>query len=240
MKKILTFLVLFALSAGAQAYEDNLDGLLKSYVKTVTKSGTQYNGVNYAAWGKDPRHAKVRDEILNTNANTLKSKNDKLAYWINAYNVLTIDLITKKNETKSIKNLGSVFKSPWKSHSWKFGGKNITLDTIEHKIIRKLNEPRIHFAINCAAKSCPDLRREAYRSGKLNAQLQHQVNLTFNNATKGFKKSGGNAVQVTKIMDWFKKDFGNLNQWLQKHKKGVVNNDTKISFIKYDWSLNSI
>lgn len=239
MKKLLLLLALFSFSLNAFAYENNLDGLLKSYVKTVTKSGIQYNAVNYAAWGKDPRHAKVRDEILKTNANTLKSKDQKLAYWINTYNVLTIDLITSKNETKSIKNLGSVFKSPWKKFTWNVNGKNLTLDGIEHNIIRKLNDPRIHFAINCAAKSCPDLRREAYRANKLNAQLQHQVNLTLSNTSKGFRKGNGNSVQVSKVMDWFKEDFkGGINKWLQPYKKGVVNNNTKISFIAYDWSLN--
>ena len=125
-----------------------------------------------------------------------------MAYWINAYNVLTIDLIVREKETQSIKNLGTLFKNPWKRFSWNVNGKKLTLDGIEHGIIRKLNDPRIHFAINCAAKSCPDLRKEAYRANKLNAQLQHQVNLTLNNSTKGFKITNGNkAVKVSKVMD---------------------------------------
>ena len=241
MKKLLLSIALLGLSFNASAYENDLDALLKTHVKTVTQSGIQFNAVNYTNWGKDPRHAKVRDEILKTNPNTLKSKNDKLAYWINAYNVLTVDLITREKETKSIKNLGTLFNSPWKKFSWKINGKAHTLDGIEHKIIRPMNEPRIHFAINCAAKSCPDLRREAYRSNKLNGQLQHQVNLTLNNATKGFKSTNGNkAVKVTKVMDWFAKDFnkGNLNSWLQPYKKQFVNANTKIGFFDYDWSLN--
>ena len=239
MKKTLLFLALFTLSLSAHAYENDLDGLLKNHVKTVTKSGIQYNAVNYSAWGKDPRHVKVRDTILKTNANTLKSKDQKLAYWINAYNVLTVDLITREKETKSIKNLGNLFKSPWKKFSWNVNGKKLTLDGIEHTIIRKLNDPRIHFAINCAAKSCPDLRNEAYRANKLNAQLQHQVNLTLNNTSKGFKKGNGNSVQVSKVMDWFGEDFkGGINKWLQPYKKGIVNDSTKIGFIAYDWSLN--
>ncbi len=241
MKKILILLALFQLSFNAHAYESDLDGLLKSHVKTVTQSGIQYNAVNYTAWAKDQRHLKVRDEILKTNANTLKSKDQKLAYWINAYNVLTIDLITREKETESIKNLGSLFKNPWKRFSWKVNGKTLTLDGIEHGIIRKLNDPRIHFAINCAAKSCPDLRKEAYRANKLNAQLQHQVNLTLSNTTKGFKSTNGaKAVKVSKVMDWFAEDFngGNVNKWLQTYKKQTVNDSTKIGFFDYDWSLN--
>jgi hypothetical protein len=241
MKKILLALVLLMFSINAQAYMNDLDGLLKSYVKSVRKSDIQYNGVNYLAWGKDTRHAKVRDEILKQDPSILISKEQKLAYWVNTYNVLTVDLITRENETKSIKNLGSLFKNPWKRFSWNVNGKKLTLDDIEHGIIRKLNDPRIHFAINCAAKSCPDLRREAYRADKLNGQLQHQVNLTLSNPSKGFKKSNGNTVKISKVMDWFAEDFnsGNINKWLQPYKKGIVNNDTKISFIPYDWSLNN-
>lgn len=240
MKKILLFLALLTLSFNAHAYINDLDGLLKSHVKTVTKSGVQYNAVDYGSWGKDPRHAKVRDEILKQNTSALASKDQKLAYWINAYNVLTIDLITREKETNSIKNLGSLFKNPWKRFSWNINGTKRTLDNIEHKIIRKLGDPRIHFAINCAAKSCPDLRKESYRANKLNAQLQHQVNLTLSNSTKGFK-ANGNSVKVSKVMDWFAEDFnsGDVKKWLQPYKKDIVNNDTKIGYFPYDWSLNS-
>lgn len=99
MKKIFIFLALFQLSFNAHAYVNDLDGPLKSHVKTVTQSGIQYNAVNYSARGKDPRHEKVRNEILTKNPSTLTSTNKKLAYWINAYNVLTIDLIVREKET---------------------------------------------------------------------------------------------------------------------------------------------
>lgn len=243
MKKILALTALLLIAIGFQpalAYESDLDGLLKSHVKTVTKKGITYNAVNYNAWGKDPRHAKVRDAILAVNPASLKGKNAKLAYWINTYNVLTIDLITREGEQDSIKNLGSTFTSPWKKHKWTIAGKSYTLDAIEHKTIRPLGEPRIHFAINCAAKSCPDLRAEAYRASKLDAQLEDQTLKTFKNATKGYAQKEGNAVKVTKVMDWFDDDFndGDLNSWLAPYFPNVVNADTNIGFFSYDWSLN--
>lgn len=239
MKKILLFLTLLSLSFGANAYENDYDGLLKSHVRTVTKDGVTFNAVNYKAWAKDKRHAKARDSLLKVDLNTLRSKDGKLAFWINAYNLLTVDLITREEETESIKNLGNLFKSPWKKFSWKIDGESYTLDDIEHTVIRKLNEPRIHFAINCAAISCPDLRNEAYRSDKLNAQLEDQVESTLNNISKGFKVVDDDKVQVTKVMDWFNKDFknGNINLWLQEYKE-IINDDTKISFYDYDWALN--
>ncbi|MFK7838719.1 MAG: DUF547 domain-containing protein [Bdellovibrionales bacterium] len=239
MKKLLLLIALITLPSSAQAYENDLDGLLKDHLKTVTKSNITYNGVNYTDWGKDPRHQKVRDAILATNPQTLGSKNEKLAYWINAYNVLTIDLITREGETESIKNLGGTFTSPWKKHKWTIAGKEYALDDIEHGIIRPLGDPRIHFAVNCAAKSCPDLRNEAYRADRLNTQLDEQTRLTFKNATKGYKKDDGNAVRVTKVMDWFDEDFndGDLNSWLQTYFSDIDDN-TDINFFKYDWSLN--
>lgn len=225
----------------AYAYFDALDGLLSDHVKSVTAKGITYNGVDYDAWARDARHVQVRDEILAKNPATLGSKNEKLAYWINAYNVLTIDLITREGERESIKNLGGTFSSPWKTHEWTIAGKDYTLDDIEHGVIRKMGEARIHFAVNCAAKSCPDLRADAYRPAKLNAQLDEQTRLTFENSTKGFKQiDGQNAVRVSKVMDWFDEDFkgGDLRGWLAPYFPNVINDETSVKFFSYDWSLN--
>jgi len=245
MKKLLlgTAIILSALLPQlAHAYFDDLDGLLGDHTKQVSRKNIVYNGVNYDAWVKDPRHAKVRDEILSINASDLKSQDAKLAYWINAYNVLTIDLINKKKERESIKNLGGTFTSAWKSHKWTFAdGKERHLDNIEHDIVRKFGDARIHFAVNCAAKSCPDLRDEAYRPNELNAQLDEQTRLTLKNGTKGFEAvEGVNIIRVSKVMNWFDDDFnnGNLNLWLKPYLGDAINDDTKIKFFKYDWSLN--
>lgn len=244
MRKVLAFTALILMAIGFQpafAYENDLDGLLKSHVKTVTQKGITYNGVDYTAWGKDPRHAKVRDAILAVNPANLKGKNAKLAYWINTYNVLTIDLITREGETSSIKNLGGTFISPWKKHKWTIAGKEYSLDNIEHDTIRPMGEARIHFAVNCAAKSCPDLRAEAYRANELDAQLDDQARKTFRNASKGYQKLDGNAVKVSKVMSWFDEDFnnGDLNSWLAPYFPEDVNAETNISFFSYDWSLNN-
>ena len=240
-KLLLTATALTFIVQPSYAYFDTLDGLLKDHVKPVTAKGIEYNGVDYDAWSKDTRHAQVRDEILAKNPANLGSKNEKLAYWINAYNVLTIDLITREGERESIKNLGGTFSTPWKKHKWTIAGKEYTLDDIEHGVIRKLGEPRIHFAVNCAAKSCPDLRAEAYRPATLNAQLDEQTRLTFKNSTKGYAQvDGQNAVRVTKVMDWFDEDFngGDLRGWLKPYFPNVINEDTSVKFFSYDWSLN--
>ncbi|MCR9213728.1 MAG: DUF547 domain-containing protein [Proteobacteria bacterium] len=238
-----TVLIMAVIPQIAEAYFDQLDELLKAHVETVTVDGIVYNGVDYDAWGNDPQHTLVRDTILETDPKTLLSKEEILAFWINAYNVLTIDLIIREGERDSIKNLGGIFSSPWSKHTWEIAGKSYTLDNIEHDIIRPLGEARIHFAINCAAKSCPDLRVEAYHPEKLDAQLADQVKLTFSNNTKGFYKTPNqNTVRVTKVMDWFEEDFndGDLHSWLKPYFPELIINETEVKFFSYDWSLNKL
>lgn len=224
-----------------EAYMDALDGLLKDHVKPVTESDISYNGVDYDSWKEDPRHAIVRDKILSTDLALLDTKNRKLAYWINAYNVLTIDLIIREDERESIKNLGNIFKSPWKKYTWSFAEKDYTLDEIEHKIIRKFKEPKVHFAINCAAISCPDLRIESYRPQILDSQLEDQTISTFKNRKKGYAKiKGKNKIRVTKVMKWYDEDFknGDLASWLKPYFPDKINDKTSVRFLKYNWDLN--
>jgi hypothetical protein len=240
MKYLLLAFLMIIFAPSAKAYEQDLDGLLKAYVKPVSKSGIQYNGVNYDAWSQDARHKKVRNAIQAVNPEALSSDQEKLAFWINAYNFFTVDLLIKENERDSIKDLGGALSSPWKKYKWTVNGKEYSLDNIEHDIIRKFGEARIHFAVNCAAKSCPDLRAEAYTASNLDAQLEDQTRKTLTNNSKGYSyDANSNEIKLSKVMDWYKKDFnnGDLNTWMQKYKP-EVNNDTKIGFFNYDWSLN--
>lgn len=245
MKKfIFSFIVLIGLLTPhtSYAYLDDYDGLLKDYVKPVKKDDIHYNGVDYDKWQFDKRHQRVRKILQKTDPDEFKTKAEKLAFWINAYNFFTIDLIIQRAERDSIKDLGGVVETVWERFRWDINGTQYTLDNIEHDIIRKMEEPRIHFALNCAAKSCPDLRNEAYRANKLNTQLNNQVVLTLNNKTKGFaRENEQNLIYVSKVMEWYEDDFadGNLLLWLKPWKPLFVNGSTKIKFFPYDWSLNS-
>ncbi|HFC05477.1 MAG TPA: DUF547 domain-containing protein [Rhizobiales bacterium] len=214
------------------------DGLLKTYVHKARKNGVSYMGVDYRRWKNDKRHAQALSFLIQSRPATLKSLNEKKSFWINAYNFLTIDLIVRKNEQKSIKNLGSLFESPWKKYKWKIGSRNYTLDQIEHKILRPLGDARIHFAINCASVSCPDIRRETYKAKTLNAQLTDQVRRTLQNRGKGLAQ-GKREIRVSKVFDWFSIDFnkGDIKGWLKPYV--AIDKNTRISFLKYDWSLNS-
>lgn len=242
MKHILLGLLFcLCLHGQAYAYYNALDGLLAAHVKPAQKNGVTYNGVDYKAWANDPRHTQVMGAITDTDPSTLKSKEAQLTFWINAYNILTIDLIVTTGEKKSIKNQGSLFLTPWQKHQWMINGKPYSLDDIEHKVLRKMHEPRIHFAINCAAISCPDLRRESYRPSKLNKQLESQTDLTLRNLTKGFSVEPNDSVRVSKIMGWFAEDFkdGDVGGWLKIYKPKQIKSGTDILFFDYNWALNA-
>ncbi len=221
---------------------DLYDGLLMEYVHPVRmhKSGIEYNGIDYDRFMVDVRYYKAKKLLEQTNPNSFTSQDEKMAFWINAYNFLTINLIIREEERESIKNLGGLFTSPWTAYSWTLGnGRDYTLDHIEHKILRPMGDARIHFAINCASISCPDLRSEAFRADKLNRQLNEQVMITLANEGKGLRV-GNDTVYVSKIFDWFKEDFngGDIKAWLRDYKD--IDQNASIEFMDYNWALNTL
>ena len=163
-------------------------------------------------------------------------KEDKLVYWINAYNAMTVDLILRNYPLQSIKDI----KDPWEQRLWKLGDKWYNLEEIEHQILRKMDEPRIHFAIVCASFSCPKLQNEAFTASNLEAQLT--------NATKEFlsDKNRNNIsesdLKLSKIFKWFKKDFeqnGSLIDFLNKYSDISISEKANKSYLDYNWNLNN-
>lgn len=181
------------------------------------------------------------DEYLNYLAeNSPKkewSKNEKLAYYINLYNAATVKLILDNYPTNSIKDL----KNPWGSARVKIGDSKLSLGDVEHKILRKMNEPRIHFAINCASFSCPKLLNEAFTAKQMEVQLE-KVTLDFvNDATRNIISK--EKMQLSNIFKWYKKDFtknGSLIDYIKPYTTIEINKKTDIDYLKYDWNLNEI
>jgi hypothetical protein len=174
------------------------------------------------------------------------ARNEQFAFYINAYNAWTIKLIlTGYPGLKSIKDLGSIFQSPWKREIARINGKTLTLDDIEHNILRpNFKDPRVHFAINCASKSCPPLISEPYRGATLDAQL-NKVTRDFVNAPGSYRLDG-DILWVSSIFKWFSGDFnddpvgfyrkyaeGNLKKILEKKREHL-----QVKYLDYDWSLN--
>ena len=188
-------------------------------------------------------------------------ESERLAFLINLYNAATLKLILDHYPLKSIKDIGGFFKGPWDQPVVRLFGKIITLNNLEHDIIRKhYGEPRIHLALVCAAKGCPPLRSEAYVAGHLDAQLDDQSR-RFLASPAGLRiDRGGKAVYVSSIFKWFGKDF--IDRFspaagysgLDKTERAVAHfcggylsaadgdylksGGYSVKYLDYDWSLN--
>ncbi len=163
------------------------------------------------------------------------SKNDQLAFWINAYNVFTIDLVVNHYPIKSIQNLDG--GKTWDVKRIEIGGKKYSLNNIENDIIRpQFKDARIHFAVNCAAKSCPPILNGAFFSKSLDEQLD-AVTKKFISNTK-YQNITSGKMTLSKIFDWYKIDFGDIAAFINKYSTIKVNKNTAIVYKDYDWSLN--
>lgn len=197
----------------------------------VTASGK----VNYAA-------IKNKSADLDAYLNSLSKnppqaswgKSAQLAYWINVYNAYTVKLIVDNYPVTSITNLHS--GKPWDVKWINIGDKSYSLNNIENDIIRpKFNEPRIHFAVNCAALSCPPLLNKAWTAKNLEYNLERQARAFINNSR--YNQISDKGVKVSKIFDWYGQDFGDLAAYLNKYSTEKVKGN--IGFLEYDWGLNA-
>jgi len=215
------------------------DVLLKKYVNE--KGLVDYKGIM-----ADSTSLNKYLNMLSANAPDAKlwSKNAQLAYWINAYNAFTIQLIIRNYPVKSIKDIAG--KIPLINTSWdiKFihiGTNNYDLNNIEHGIIRKqFDEERIHFALVCAAVSCPHLRREAYTAKDLDEQLNDQTTKFFNDKT--INQISETKAVISPILKWYGSDFrdkaADLRSYINRYSKVKINPGVAIDFGEYNWELN--
>ena len=171
------------------------------------------------------------------------SEQDKLAYWINAYNAFTIKLITNHYPVASIKDIkkGIPFiNSVWDLKFFEIGSVKMDLNTIEHSILRKqFDEPRIHFAINCASVSCPRLRNTAYTASQIDLELTEAARSFLNDPLRN--QISNQEIKISKIFKWFRGDFiqsSGLIDFLNVYAPVKIHSKAKIQFLDYDWRLN--
>lgn len=244
----ISIICLFALPDSARAIDfSKWDQLLKQNVTPKTIDGVQLTAVNYKKIKSDPVFAEVVAELEKVSLNDLKSREEKLSFWINVYNILAVKMIVDHHPIKSIKKVGGLFRSVWKLPIGVVAGKQRTLNEVEHEILRKMDEPRIHVAIVCASVSCPDLRTSAFTADQLDVQLDEQMKSFVANPGKGLRfDSGKKKVNISKIFDWFEDDFesrGGVLKVLSKYvdpadAKALLNRNLKVSYLKYNWDLN--
>ena len=166
----------FSYSSNIEAFDfSDWDTLVKKYVAPKTLDGVLINAIDYDRLKKDSVFLGLASRLKDYPLENLQSQESRLTFWINVYNILAAKMITDHYPIESIKDVGSIFKSVWKRPAGNVGGEERTLNDIEHEILRKMDEPRIHVAIVCASVSCPDLRPESYKVEKLSDQLDDQM-----------------------------------------------------------------
>ena len=254
---------LVSVNANAQAVFDHKhvawNALVAKHVEWNSTATT--STVDYAGFKNDKAELKAYlAKISAVNESEFKSwrVNEQRAFLLNAYNAYTVDLIlTQYPDIKSIKDLGSLFASPWSKPFFNLLEKKRSLDDVEHKLLRaskNFDEPRIHFAANCASIGCPALRPEAYEAHILDAQLEDQTKRFLSDRTRNRFDKSKDTLLLSSIFKWYGDDFKkgkkakNLHEFLalyagslgmtNSEKTRLANKQINIEFLEYDWSLN--
>jgi len=223
----------------------NWNALLQKYVD-------QQGMVQYTAWKRNAGDLQVLDQYLQllSHSNGQGTKEEQLAFWINAYNAVTVKGILKEYPTSSIRNhTAKVFGyNIWKNLKLIVGGKPVSLDEMEHQVLRKMGEPRIHFAIVCASIGCPRLLNEAYVADRLEEQLTLNAKAFFADPSKCRYDSKSGVFYMSPILEWFGEDFGSsqglqlqkVSSWLPDSaaQQAAASGKGKMIFVDYDWGLN--
>ena len=210
--------------------------------------------VDYRSWKADPAAVSELDGYLNLlstgDADGAASREAKLAFWINAYNAVTVKGILREYPTTSIRNHTAKLwgYNIWKNLLLQVDGKKPSLEDIEHKTLRLMNEPRIHFAIVCASKGCPRLLNEAYTAERLEEQLELNARDFFAQQQNFQAEAAAKQVRLSAILQWFGEDFGDNEQevlsrisvWLPNDdaRRVVADRSVRVSYLDYDWDIN--
>jgi len=262
MRWLAAILALLAGCAFGQGFDHShrvWDGLVKKHV--VLSSGGNASQVRYAEFLKDRASLKT---YLNSLSGVPEAefrgwnRARQMAFLINAYNAFTVELILANYPVKSIRDIGSdLFNNRWKKKFFVLLGQDSYLDRIEHEILRKpgnYDEPRVHFALNCASIGCPMLREEAYVAERIEAQLEQQAVRFLSDRSRN-RVSPQGKLEVSKIFDWFKEDWSSGYQGIASreayftryaklladdpaHQLRVAEGKMPLVFLDYDWSLN--
>ncbi len=243
----LVFTAPATLTAQARAFDHaDLDAALRAHVRDGL--------VDYDAIAHDGRLDRYLGKLEAFDPIPLPVA-DRLAFWLNTYNAYTIALIVRHGERTSIRNINRTFglalRGPWHERLVRVGGRRYSLDQVEHEIIRPtFHDPRVHFALVCAALGCPSLRSEAYRADALDAQLDDQARqFLLASPAKNSVEVAAAHVMLSPIFDWYKDDFGGTPAAIGRvvaryfplgvERSLLESGHFELSFTRYDWRLNA-
>ncbi len=265
MKRVILAMAAFALSTGAMAFDHAhaaWDTFLKAHVHYLRDGNA--SRVDYAAASRD----RAALEAVLHGYRTVRrvefdawTKAQREAFLINAYNAFTIEkVLTRYPALRSIRDYGTVFTSVWKEPFFTLFGEPAYLDRIEHEMLREegaYDDPRVHVALVCASIGCPMLRDEAYRAGRLDAQLDDALRRFLSDRTRNRYDERSGKLAVSRIFEWYGKDFGkghkgisSLPQMFARYADVLADGpdararirarQAEVTFLEYDWALNDL
>ncbi len=225
--------------ADAATVADKWDAILKDTARLSQIDDINVVLVDYKEIKSDPRWTALLQDLESSEVPT--ARDEAKAFWMNAYNILAIDVVLSQYPVESIRDVGPWYSTVWKMDAGEVNGKMYSLDYIEHQILRKMGDPLIHAGIVCASVSCPNLRDEAFRGANVQQQLDEQMEAFLSDATKGARIEG-NTLYLSKIFDWFSEDFGSIKDFVRKHAPeelaSQISSSTSIDYFDYNWKLN--
>jgi len=201
----------------------------------LSKYVDQNGWVDYKGFKNDEANLNAYLEELSNEDLSTYTATEKKAFFINAYNSFTIKLIVDNYPLKSILNLhgGKTWDRKWIS----LAGTVYSLNEIEHQLlIRDFSDSRVHFAINCAAKSCPPLSNKAFTSSNVESSLNSLTKAFLSN--KDYNEISSNSAELSKLFEWYAKDFGDVKAYINKYLGVSIQDKTNLKFKEYDWALN--
>jgi hypothetical protein len=237
----LTLLLVLTMSAYASEVYELWDKILNETVSDGYKNGVELTVVDYRMIMVKPEYTELLETLSRYRIADLESRDERLAFWINVYNIAAVKMIIDSYPIESIRKAGNIFRSVWNRDIIDIGGELYTLGQIEHDILREYDEPRIHFAIVCASVSCPDLADSSYRAATLDEQLNRQTMDFLKNSGKGLRiDRANNTIHISRIFKWFEKDFGDRDGVLQFIDRYLGNGylQYRVRYLNYDWDLN--
>lgn len=205
------------------------DALLRKHVSST-------GSVNYSGFKSDMgKFQDYLDLLANNSPQPDWGRSKTMAYWINAYNAFTVKLIVDNHPLGSITDLEG--GKPWSKRWIKLGDQTYSLDQIEKEILlKKYKDARVHFAVNCAAKSCPALLNQAWTAGNLESNFDRQTKSFINNSQ--FNEIKPKSAKVSQLFNWYASDFGDVKTFINKYSNTQLKSNAKLDFMEYNWKLN--
>jgi len=237
---VILFVMLFPVVAGADIDNALYSEVLERYVRDGL--------VDYAYLKTRKNDLDDYLDMMGAVSPDSLSSGEQLAFYINLYNAATLRLVVDNYPVESIKDIGSIFSSPWKLKVVRLNGEMVTLDHIEHEIVRpRFKDPRVHAALNCSATSCPPLLSVPYNGRTIDMQLEQAMVDFINDGKNNYLE--GTILSVSKIFSWFSEDFPeDFVGWFMGYAKGDLKRELevmirdgkkpRVRYLKYDWSLN--